>query len=334
MIPAMIDQYLYLTDIESIGDDLSILFKDSKYYASNNTLYARIVGAFGKLFCISGLAPIIPAVLLNTVFHTLLSFFTIKYYKIIGGEKTILLFFFIYMMPSMFAYTLFALRDTMILLFFTMFVLQIIVKQYKKAGFSTMVLFLLRPLYLSYTAYVVFLVRMWRVEVKRKKKIFFVTISTISAIGVAFLLINFLNLQWMFDVFSKESFTAEQFFMSTVGLGLFSGELTTETVLSASGSKTVRYLMFDSLFVPTLALFSACYLLRKGDNKNKRLLGFLLIFLMISLSFSYMAIQGNYPFRKLLPLVPLQYVVCFLAFEQWLFNFNRSKQSRLPNDYN
>lgn len=318
MIPAMRDQFMYLNDIQMIMNDITFVTMGSESYESHNTFYARMVGVFARLIPFSGVEPIVPAVIVNSLLQIGVAASVTAYYQNRGGHYPTALFLVLLFSPTISAYSFFALRDIAITLLFVLFVIKSLENKYYSAIVFILLITLLRPLYFSYTLYVVFLIGMLKLYENASQKAFFAVFTALAILGIGHGLIVLLGFEWIYNVVQRDSFTVFKYITSSLGYGIFF--LTEEVNLYGHGagtSKAIRFVMFDSMFVAALGLFASYKLMVSDRNKNK-ILGVITIFLVFTLSFAYLVLAGNFPFRKLLPLVPLFYLAIFLYIDMFM----------------
>ncbi len=317
MIPAMRDQFMYLNDIQMIMNDITFVTMGSEAYESHNTFYARMVGVFARLIPFGGVEPIVPAVIVNSLLQIGIATSVTAYYQNRGGYYPTALFLVLLFSPTISAYSLFALRDIAITLLFVLFVIKALENKYHSAIVLILLITLLRPLYFSYTLYVVFLIGMLKVYENISQKAFFAVFTALAILAIGHGLVVLLGFEWVYNVIQRDSFTVFKYVTSSLGYGIFF--LTADVNLYGHGtgtSKAIRFVMFDSMFVSVLGLFASYKLMVSDRNKNK-ILGVITIFLVFTLSFAYLVLAGNFPFRKLLPLVPLFYLAIFLYIDMF-----------------
>jgi len=336
MIPAMRDQFMYLNDIQMIMNDITFVTMGSEAYESHNTFYARMVGVFARFIPFSGVEPIVPAVIVNNLLQIGIATSVTAYYQNRGGYYPTALFLVLLFSPTISAYSFFALRDIAITLLFVLFVIKALENKYHSAIVLILLITLLRPLYFSYTLYVVFLIGMLKVYENISQKAFFAAFTALAILAIGQGLVVLLGFEWVYNVVQRDSFTVFKYITSSLGYGIFF--LTEEVNLYGHGagtSKAIRFVMFDSMFVGILGLFASYKLMVGGKNKNK-ILGVITIFLVFTLSFAYLVLAGNFPFRKLLPLVPLFYLAIFLYIDMFMdqkINIINKKNNEAKNSY-
>lgn len=329
MIPAMRDQFMYLSDIQMIMNDITFVTIGSEHYESHNTFYARMVGLFARLIPFGGVEPIIPAVIINNLLQIGIAASVTVYYQNKGGYYPTVLFLLLLFSPTISAYSFFALRDIAITLLFVLFVIKALENKYHSAIVLILLITLLRPLYFSYALYVVLLIGMLKIYENVSQKAFFAFFTALAILAMGHGLVVLLGFEWIYKTIQRDSFTMFRFMTSSLGYGIFF--ITEDVNLYGHGagtSKVIRFLMIDSMFISVLGLFSSYKLMMGGASKNK-VLGIITIFLVFTLSFAYLVLAGNFPFRKLLPLVPLFYLVIFLYINMFMDNkLNAQKRVR------
>ncbi len=333
MIPAMRDQFLYLNDIQKIMNDITFVTAGSEAYESHNTFYARFVGMFAWLMPFNGVEPIVPAVIVNNLLQVGIAASATAYYQNRGGYYPTALFLLLLFSPTISAYSFFALRDIAITLLFVLFVIKALENKYHSAFVLILLITLLRPLYFSYALYVILLIGMLKIYENISQKVFFAVFTALAVLAAGHGLVVLLGFEWIYKTIQRDSFTVFRYLTSSLGYGLFF--MTEEANLYGHGagtSKAIRFVMFDSMFISVLGLFASYKLMMGEANKNK-ILGVITIFLVFTLSFAYLVLAGNFPFRKLLPLVPLFYLAIFLYINMAM-DKKFSKYKRIRNNLN
>jgi hypothetical protein len=146
---------------------------------------------------------------------------------------------------------------------------------------------------------------------KSNKRITLVLILTPLISVVSYYMLSALNLLRFLDRLIEHD--PLMILASGLGLARFYIDLDI-TVVSNETGRLARLIMIDGIIIPLLFPVSAFVLSLKGLIEAKKL-AILTMLIVVSTTLSYMAIQGNFPLRKLLPCLPLMYIVTALFLE-------------------
>lgn len=311
-LPRMLDQDTYLRDIENVQEDITFAFLPDSYYTSPNTLYSRMAGIISWCFSFLG-EPLVGALILNLLAHYLIAYYSQKIYTCISESKDAIIFYALNLSPTLWAYSFFALRDLLITLALVLFFYSMFRKNYLLLFLVMASFIMLRRYYIGYVGIFFILFQITGVYYNaRRFRLPLIILGGFLLVGIMYLILQELNFFWMFNIFGKRFFTAERYFLSIVGLNTFFVD--EDLGYTSEAGRTARLFMLDSMIIPLLNLLAILYLVLKGKIREKQISITMFVYILTH-AFTYFAISSshNFPFRKLLPILPMMYIVVTLA---------------------
>lgn len=311
-LPMMTDQEMYIADIEMIRNDITAVLAPDSAYSSENTLYARISGLLGWFMQYVQIPPLYPALLVNVFSQVFIAYYTTKLYLLADGRYPRAFFVVLSFAPSLSAYSFFALRDLFLLAFFSAFLYYAFKKDYKSALLISLVFTVLRRFFLAFNILILFMMLAIGRVLRSKRVGLSILAYGLVSLTVVFAVLASMNLTWIGNALGRHD--PIYFVASSMGLSRF---VTEEDVghVSEEAGKAARVIMFDSLILPFTSFLSLIILVKRGTFLDKQI-ALTTVMISLGLSMGYLALQGNFPLRKLLPAIPLMYVVVFIAFER------------------
>ena len=312
MLNLMVDQFLYLKDIENISSDIKFLFESDDEYYANHTLYSRLTGFFAWCIQLFTDKPIVSAVIVNVILHCFIAYYSTKLYLFYSGRNPMLFLYMVAFSPTIMAYSFFALRDLAIVLVTVLYVYFLSNRKILKAAFIIIPVLFLRPLLLVFLIFATIASLFLRRLLRSNYKLMYTFFMLVVLFTVGFSVVSFTGYQSTLNAFSN-GLSVFEYFIQAFGFGTFVSE--NESVAAGRGAVNMtRIFMIDSILAPPIALLGMIIFASKGDLKQKEI-SMLTIFLLLLMAYSYVSITGRYAFRKILPVFPFLLITATLLIE-------------------
>jgi len=318
----MIDQIIYLYDIDDIESNIGMLIDGDDKYSANRTLYSRVLGLVAWLIPLDQ-SPIVIAVYMNTIFHLLIAFVSTKIFEYFGGIRVALFYFVVAFSPTYTVYSFFALRDILISLVTIFFIWQLLVRAPLKMIAATIAIVFLRPFFVAVFGFWLVLDVCFNFVRKNWRRIPTRIVSVVLSISILLTFGFLIN-----NNFAPESVRSSsvdtidfpRFVINVFGLETFFTEAEGRRA-SRSMINNVRVIMFDSVLLPISMLLMFCFSVINRNGKILYLSSIALV-MMIFITFTYLTITDKFAFRKLLPLLPFMWVCVFVWLDERKYNKN------------
>lgn len=319
MLPLMVDQERYIFEISNIQGDLGHLFLPDSSYSLNRTLYPRFIGLISWIIP-SNQDPIVVAVFANTILHVTIAYYGALIYRILGGKRVQICFYVLAFSPTLTIYSLFAIRDVMIVACATFFLARLLSRKFVSALFAVFAMTFLRPFQVSLCLLWTGLYAATSVASHVKQKRAVVSISALVAAAMAlYFAANFAPPS--IAGYAARGVEWNRVLVNAVGLETFFGNDTGVRVSQAQNN-FARIVMFDSVLLPVVSMWLFLRNLFSYYFKSARSLTPLLFasavvsISALIISYTYIAIQDGLAFRKILVLLPIMWIVVLLHREQ------------------
>lgn len=317
VLPVMVDQERYITDIAMVEADLSASWASGELYSTNRTLYSRAVGFVAWIMPFDQ-PEIVPALFVNTICGIFTALLCARLFRKLGGDKPRLVFWCVGLSPSLMAYSLFAIRDIAIVAVSMLFLESLVRYRTGRMVLIGFTMNFLRPFQVAIFGMWWYLFRTSSPLRQRRRGSTILTSTValgamfvgVGVVAVFFAPPSFLN-------YAQRGIDWARIGLNAAGLEAFAAGDAGVRVSTAQNA-AARILMFDSVVLPLYSLYVAIISTRRlaaGDSRwssGVQFLSMIILTTSIGIAYTYLAVQDGLAFRKILVLVPIMWVLVLL----------------------